>query len=222
MFHQLSHSDKRFISPVFIPKSSEGRARKVSPEILQPQLCFQKVVHFQPRKYPFSCLASASSDLLRTAIEVDPSKRQSVKALMHVRHCNLLSVQSIQHSPPKLPPSKHGLTAYSLLYETVPYSAKIAGLGGIPDQNLVSMIAKIDIREILADLTTYLMAMGIFHTVRLNDIGLTAEGTVKIYVSPEIICGIRSQAQKKTSILRNNEKLASWWETTFARSEISS
>jgi hypothetical protein len=44
--------------------------------------------------------------------------------------------------------------------------------------------------KILKELGEYLMMQGIFHEIRLDDIGVDESYQIKVYLSPSVACGV--------------------------------
>lgn len=64
------------------------------------------------------------------------------------------------------------------------------------------------------------MRQDIYHAIRLDDIGVTPQAQVKIYLSPLVACGEPSHINNRRTVMASVEKLVGWWETSLGSNDL--
>lgn len=69
---------------------------------------------------------------------------------------------------------------------------------------MIKSIKKINFYQILQELTEYLFSLGIYHLIKLDDIGLDSRFHIKVYIPPTAFLQDNEQNKDKQSVLKNN------------------
>lgn len=137
--------------------------------------------------------------------------------MIKLSHPNIIGLRKIVRSSPKeaFQGSRHR-SYYSFYYEMVHYSLK--DLVDDPNKNirLFNEIKTVNLRAVLVGVVEYLKNAGIFYTARLEDIGILADGTIKVYIPPNVVF----ESAYNPNIHRAIIAIAEWWDSTLLNSKF--
>jgi len=97
---------------------------------------------------------------------------------------------------------------YSFYYEMVEYNIKELVEDPTINFSLAQEAIKLNIKGILMALTSYLTEAAIYYLPRLEDIGIQKDGTIKVYIPPNIVL----DSSYNPGIHRSILTLGDWWE----------
>ena len=135
-------------------------------------------------------------------------------------HPSLMHISKISRVHPKSAPNVPKQLFYAFYFEAVPFSLKKAVSDHGSHHPLIFQLAKINLEQTLTVLSRYLSERGIDYCFRLEDIGVTREGEIKVYVSPLKLCGMSNSRRGSKPVRNSIKKLSNWLETTLLSNEI--
>ena len=72
---------------------------------------------------------------------------------------------------------------------------------------LYNLLVTFDLKGILGSVMRYLGELGVTHLLRLNDVGITIEGNIKVFVPPTAIADPRPFSKGDKTM----QPIVDWW-----------
>lgn len=138
---------------------------------------------FNPNEYPFNKALKNYSKTLKSIIPTY-TLAAHLERLISLNHPNIVQIERVAKSTTKSSLEKGAQSYYSLYYEVVPHSLRKLAQSSMAEAGFLPIPTAEELCEKIADVSEYLMKQNIWFKVRLEDIGITEEGQLKVYVPP--------------------------------------
>lgn len=128
----------------------------------------------------------------------------------------MIKIQKIAKGGGKIVSGKVGEVYYSIYYEVVSFSiVEIAN--SITKMNPLLHLTSLNLCQQLLAIMQYLMKESISYELKLEDIGITQGGQIKVFISPLLLINSKKTQVNRKLAIDSVDKVLLWWKTTVSK-----